>query len=206
LLAIVTCCYPSFELNEIFNLGPEDIRGVPLQANGAVRRLQPEHRPLHSVHQLVPENETGGCPLILFKICYFGLLLPVVVTVILQSSGWPDWVKTDADKETYVRQYEEREGIKLNPDNIKKNPGMRALSKLGLNSFWVGSLSLLGLRKSLVLRLVAIILIISFILSHYQTQQKNLILLSTAGEVRPARHALAEALLHGHGRAVQNAL
>ena len=53
-----------------------------------------------------------------------------------EASGWPDWCKTDEDKAKYVRDYEEKEGIKLNPDNIKKNPGLRALAKLCLNSFW----------------------------------------------------------------------
>jgi hypothetical protein len=28
------------------------------------------------------------------------------------------------------------EGIQLDPDKIEHNPGMRALSKLMLNSFW----------------------------------------------------------------------
>ena len=53
----------------------------------------------------------------------------------IQASGWPAWVKTDADRRRYVREYGEREGIMLDPNKIAKNPGLRALSKLGLNSF-----------------------------------------------------------------------
>ncbi|MCP4051885.1 MAG: hypothetical protein GY739_02270, partial [Mesoflavibacter sp.] len=53
-----------------------------------------------------------------------------------QSSGWPAWVKTDQDKDQYVQQYEEKEGIRLDPTQIVKNAGLRSIGKLSLNSFW----------------------------------------------------------------------
>ena len=53
-----------------------------------------------------------------------------------EASGWPSWVQSDEDKERYVRAYEEREGIKLNAEQIRKNPGRKATAKLMLNSFW----------------------------------------------------------------------
>ncbi|XP_078684907.1 uncharacterized protein LOC144918222 [Branchiostoma floridae x Branchiostoma belcheri] len=57
-----------------------------------------------------------------------------------ESSGWPLWVVNAADRssaeEQYLREYEQNEGIKLDRANIAVNPGMRALSKLMLNSFW----------------------------------------------------------------------
>ncbi|XP_069107303.1 uncharacterized protein [Argopecten irradians] len=53
-----------------------------------------------------------------------------------EASGWPTWCKTDTDKDEYIRQYEEREDILLDRDNIKQNDGLRALAKLMLNSFW----------------------------------------------------------------------
>ena len=37
---------------------------------------------------------------------------------------------------SYIRDYHEKEGILLGYNNIKKNPGLRALAKLMLNSFW----------------------------------------------------------------------
>jgi hypothetical protein len=40
------------------------------------------------------------------------------------------------DKWRYIRDYHEKEGIPLGYNNIKKNPGLRALAKLILNSFW----------------------------------------------------------------------
>ncbi len=54
-----------------------------------------------------------------------------------QASGWPSWVLTDADKEKYIRDYEEKEGIVLDESEIEKNCALRSLAKLMLNSFWV---------------------------------------------------------------------
>ena len=39
-------------------------------------------------------------------------------------------------KSHYVREYFDKEGVQLNDKNIVKNPGLRALAKLCLNSFW----------------------------------------------------------------------
>ena len=50
-----------------------------------------------------------------------------------EASGWPEWCRSEADKEKYVTDYFLNEGIRLDPDNIKKNPGLRALAKLCLN-------------------------------------------------------------------------
>jgi hypothetical protein len=36
----------------------------------------------------------------------------------------------------YIRDYHEKEGILLDYNNIKNNPGLTALAKLMLNSFW----------------------------------------------------------------------
>jgi hypothetical protein len=45
-------------------------------------------------------------------------------------------VKTDEDKDAYIKWFLEREGIQLEKDKIEFNPGLRSLSKLMLNSFW----------------------------------------------------------------------
>ena len=37
---------------------------------------------------------------------------------------------------TYIQEYAQKEGVSLNRWNITKNPGLRALAKLCLNSFW----------------------------------------------------------------------
>ena len=43
---------------------------------------------------------------------------------------------TEQDKQTYLRDYYEREGIQLEYDKIEKNPGLRTLAKMMLNSMW----------------------------------------------------------------------
>ena len=53
-----------------------------------------------------------------------------------EVSGWPSWCQTEAQKSQYIREYDQKEGIKLNYEKIKKNPGLRSLAKLMLNSFW----------------------------------------------------------------------
>lgn len=53
-----------------------------------------------------------------------------------ESSGYPDWVKTETDKDLYIEQYEKRQGIKLDKEKICVNPGLRAIAKLCLNSLW----------------------------------------------------------------------
>lgn len=53
-----------------------------------------------------------------------------------ESSGWPTNCDTSEQKEEYIREYFDREGIKLDPDLISKNPGRRQVAKLALNSLW----------------------------------------------------------------------
>ena len=52
------------------------------------------------------------------------------------ASGYPDWANTPDTKAQYVADYERHEGIKLDPDKIQHNPGMRTLCKFMLNRFW----------------------------------------------------------------------
>ena len=66
-----------------------------------------------------------------------GLFIDYVNTFLKQeASGWPEWCQSENDKWGYIRDYHEKEGILLGYNNIKKNPGLRALAKLMLNSFW----------------------------------------------------------------------
>lgn len=53
-----------------------------------------------------------------------------------EASGWPTECTDDAAKERYLREYEEIEGIALNKNAVVKNPGLRSVAKLCLNSFW----------------------------------------------------------------------
>ena len=51
-----------------------------------------------------------------------------------ESAGWPRWCQTPEQKQQYIRQYREKEGITL--QNVEKNPGRKQVAKLMLNSFW----------------------------------------------------------------------
>ena len=53
-----------------------------------------------------------------------------------EASGYPKDCVTPEQKRLYVSEYLEHEGIKLDPEKITYNPGLRALAKLMLNSFW----------------------------------------------------------------------
>jgi hypothetical protein len=54
-----------------------------------------------------------------------------------EASGYPSYVVTEEDKDNYIKTYYNIEGIKLDKNKIKKNPGMRTLAKLQLNTLWV---------------------------------------------------------------------
>ena len=54
-----------------------------------------------------------------------------------EASGWPSHMGDDPKKQRlYVEDYYAREEIRLHPTNIRKNPGLRALAKMMLNSMW----------------------------------------------------------------------
>jgi hypothetical protein len=53
-----------------------------------------------------------------------------------EASGYPHWVKTDADKNKYISDYFIHEGIQLDKSKIQSNSGLKTLSKLLLNSQW----------------------------------------------------------------------
>ena len=54
-----------------------------------------------------------------------------------EASGWPSWVGDDETKRLqYIQEYFEHEGIRLDYNKIEKNPGLRTLAKMMLNSMW----------------------------------------------------------------------
>ena len=59
-----------------------------------------------------------------------------------------NWIKTPEDAKECINQYFEKEGVSLNGEKIKKNPGMRALAKLCLKSFWGKFGQRLNLKQS----------------------------------------------------------
>ena len=54
-----------------------------------------------------------------------------------EASGWPGHVGNDPIKQKqHLTAYETKEGIKLDCAKLKKNPGLRTLAKMMLNSMW----------------------------------------------------------------------
>ncbi len=62
-----------------------------------------------------------------------------------EASGFPSYVVTDAEKQSYVKDYFEKEGIQLDIDKISLNPARRSINKYLLNSLW----GRIGLRCNL---------------------------------------------------------
>ena len=52
-----------------------------------------------------------------------------------EASGWPSWCQTLEQKRNYIVNYQEREGIRLDINQIAKNPGRKATAKLMLNRY-----------------------------------------------------------------------
>ena len=54
-----------------------------------------------------------------------------------EASGWPRHVGDDPLKrQRHLDDYRDKEGIELGPEKIEKNPGLRTLAKMMLNSMW----------------------------------------------------------------------
>ena len=53
-----------------------------------------------------------------------------------EASGYPEDVTSDQQKDDYISNYFEKEGVQLDKNNIKYNAGLRSVMKLMLNSFW----------------------------------------------------------------------
>lgn len=82
---------------------------------------------IEDVSQYDPETKTGGL---------FTEYVNTFLQVKQEASGFPDWCVEEKTKRQYIQQYHDKEGIMLDYNRIQKNPGLRSLAKLMLNSFW----------------------------------------------------------------------
>ena len=82
---------------------------------------------IHEVHHFPPEQRRKGL---------FADYVNTWLKIKQESAGYPNWCNTPEDKARYVQQYQQKEGIALDPTMIQKNPGRKATAKLMLNSFW----------------------------------------------------------------------
>ncbi|XP_053390895.1 uncharacterized protein LOC128553745 [Mercenaria mercenaria] len=80
-----------------------------------------------NISQYDPETKTGGV---------FTDYVNTFLKIKQEASGWPDWCVDENSKQKYIQDYYNTEGILLDYVKIEKNPGLRSLAKLMLNSFW----------------------------------------------------------------------
>jgi hypothetical protein len=60
----------------------------------------------------------------------FAMYVNMFLKLKKESSGYPSWVKSEADKDKYIEDYRLAEGIALDKASIYKNTGQRTLAKL----------------------------------------------------------------------------
>jgi hypothetical protein len=53
-----------------------------------------------------------------------------------QSDGWPNWVNTEEDKKLYIQNFLKNEGVQSSMNEVEKNPALRFIAKLFLNTLW----------------------------------------------------------------------
>ena len=88
---------------------------------------------IHEVYQY-PESmqfnpETGEDGLLSAYVrCFMALKV--------QASGWPDGCDTPEKREEFIKNVKKYDGIVIDPEKMERNPALRTLAKLILNSFW----------------------------------------------------------------------
>jgi len=67
---------------------------------------------------------------------FFADFIDKFLKIKTEASGWPSKCVDGPSKLKYIDEVRAKEGIALNPDAMVPNPGLKAVSKLMLNSFW----------------------------------------------------------------------
>jgi len=75
-----------------------------------------------------PETRSGGL---------FSDYVNTFLRLKAQASGWPEGVTTEEEKDRFLDEFFEQEGVRLVKDDVGFNAGLRQIAKLALNSFWV---------------------------------------------------------------------
>ena len=73
-----------------------------------------------------PDSRTG----------FFGTFIDTFLKIKTEASGWPTSCVSDDGKRAYVKEQFDKEGITLDWNKIEANPGLKAIAKMMLNSFW----------------------------------------------------------------------
>lgn len=54
----------------------------------------------------------------------------------IEATGWPANVNTNDEQILYINDWCNRNGVQINKNSVVKNPALRTIAKLMLNSFW----------------------------------------------------------------------
>lgn len=81
----------------------------------------------YKVTQYDPKTRTGGL---------FAGYINEFLKIKAEASGWPKSCQTPEQKQAYLDEFFEREGVRLDESKIEFNPALRQLAKTQLNSFW----------------------------------------------------------------------
>ena len=88
------------------------------------------------VHEVLHWSETEMYDPVTKKGGLFTEYINTFLKLKQEASGYPTHIKTEEEKQAYIQEYLDHEGILLDKNFIVKNPGLRSLSKLALNSFY----------------------------------------------------------------------
>lgn len=82
-----------------------------------------EHFPMTFTHRDVAKN-------------LFREYVDMFLKIKQENDGWPEGIETEKQKQEFILEYALKEGIYLEREKIKKNPALKSIAKLFLNSLW----------------------------------------------------------------------
>ena len=88
------------------------------------------------IHEVLHSEETEVYDHVTKKGGLFTGYINAFLKLKQESSGYPQYITSEEGTKEYIEKYFEHEGILLENESISKNPGLRSLSKLALNSFY----------------------------------------------------------------------
>lgn len=71
--------------------------------------------------------------------CIFKNYVRMLVKLKVEASGFPAEVVTEEQRIDFAEEYNIQYGIDIVPEHVHKNPGLRFISKIMLNSLWYRS-------------------------------------------------------------------
>jgi len=113
--------YTHFELNKALELGYTVIDLYEVCVCFYRLHVFPYNQVWHYAEWSATPGTAGGIDL-------FRGYIDEWVRLKAEASGWPSGCGSPEQRAAYVQEWEEREGIRLNPANIRFNPGLRQLA------------------------------------------------------------------------------